>query len=233
VRSPIALREGESIGVGLALRLEVERDDAALATGPRLLVEDIDNGVQVPVHSDRVGLGTFQVLVDPDGQAWIGREDGSLDPVEVDESFVVDGRQFRVRRAPERASATWDAGETRYPIRVMAELAGPTGPRATLTDVTTGASVDLGAENRAILVYVLARHLRTERAAGIPERDAGWCADHEVASQVWGRLSTGRNLNVLITRVRNDLRRGGIDPWCLEKRRGFVRLRVETVEVRE
>lgn len=87
------------------------------------------------------------------------------------------------------------------------------------------------APNRAILLYLLGRRILEDRQRDVPAADRGWCGDAEVASGLWGRDGEGRNLNVLVTRVRNDVRRGGLDPWFLEKKQGFVRLRLDAVEV--
>ncbi|MEQ1507809.1 MAG: hypothetical protein ABMB14_36610, partial [Myxococcota bacterium] len=132
---------------------------------------------------------------------------------------------------PVERTATVELAVVRYAYRLEVELSGPTGPRAVVSDPTTGARSAFTAPGRAVLLYLLARRVVADRAAGVPLADRGWCTDAEVASGVWGRSGETRSLNVLVTRVRNDLRRDGFDPWFLEKRHGFVRVRLDAVEV--
>ena len=64
--------------------------------------------------------------------------------------------------------------------------------------------------------------------------DAGWRSNTAVSVSVWGKARQGhdpRLLKALIHNIRSELRGAGLDPWCLEKRRGSLRLRVASVKL--
>lgn len=236
---------GDELRLGHSVLLRIEPDPEGQDEGPVLLVEDVANKVRVPLRGDRFRIGPgaradvhveggadeVVLLVDPDRRVWIGRADGSLEELDRGATFEVGERAFRVRGAPLGQSATWDTTAAGYPYALHAELDGPTGPRAELSDPESGSKVEFNAPNRAVLLYLLGRRVVEDLQKGVPTSDRGWCGDAEVASGLWGRDGEGRNLNVLVTRVRNDVRRAGLDPWFLEKKQGFVRVRLERIEV--
>jgi hypothetical protein len=81
-------------------------------------------------------------------------------------------------------------------------------------------------------VYLLGRQLQADRAAHVLPPLAGWCHDEDVMVGVWGReglSGAASKYSVLLHRVRKDIEAAGLDPWCLEKRRGATRLQVKTV----
>jgi hypothetical protein len=122
--------------------------------------------------------------------------------------------------------------EARYLVR--ATLDGPTGAEATITDEASSRTHVIRAENRATLLYVLATKFSEDMAGGIPPELAGWCTDDEVVVGVWGRTAVDNptnSLHVLLNRIRNELKLAGLDPWCIEKRRGHVRIRARSVVV--
>lgn len=98
------------------------------------------------------------------------------------------------------------------------------------------ARTTLSAERRVALVYVLASKLIADRQAGRPHEEQGWCTDDDVGVGVWGRnwwnQRAGR-LNVLIHRVRRALETDNIDPECLEKTNGRLRLWVQNIDIAE
>jgi hypothetical protein len=110
---------------------------------------------------------------------------------------------------------------------VEAALTSPAGPRALFRD-DTGAMVCVTAHNRVSLVYYLADAVRSDRRDGLAEAEIGWRSNRQASIAVWGRAGgeDSRRLKSLLFNLRGELRAGGIDPWCIDKRRGAVRLRV-------
>jgi len=98
------------------------------------------------------------------------------------------------------------------------------------------ARTTLSAERRVSLVFVLATKLAADRRAGRPPEEQGWCMDDDVGIGVWGRnwwnQRPGR-LNVLIHRVRRSLESDGINPDCLQKMSGRLRLWVQDIDIAE
>ena len=89
----------------------------------------------------------------------------------------------------------------------------------------------LGSENRATLIYLLATALGDDRQQGSAPDAACWRPDTDIAAGLWGRAGEGRNLNVLVTRVRAELRGASFNPWCIEKRRGATRLQLASIAI--
>ena len=77
------------------------------------------------------------------------------------------------------------------------------------------------------------RQLAADRAAGVPEAEAGWCGDDAVSQGIWGRVPDldTNNLHVLVYRLRKEIERAGFDPWFIEKRRRAIRARLRDVRV--
>lgn len=243
---------GDEIVLGGAVRLRVERDETQPAPSPGdvRLVEDVRTGVRIAMRGDRFRIGPrpdddlcvdevaadgepadATLVVDPDGVVWLGAADGSLTAIEIGDVFDVGARSLRIVVAPVGHSATVEAATTQYPYTLRAELSGPTGPRALVACTRSGIEVAFTGPSRAVLMYLLARQVVADRAAGIAAPDCGWASDAAVAGDLWGRSGGERTLNVLVTRIRNDLRKAGLDPWFLEKRQGYVRVRLDDVGV--
>jgi hypothetical protein len=89
--------------------------------------------------------------------------------------------------------------------------------------------VRIEAETRAILLYLLGKKVDDDRRGGTQKDEVGWCADDDAIVGVWGRngLPDGANrLKVLVHRLRAEIERAGLDPWFIERRRRFIRIRV-------
>ena len=246
------LTAGDELRLGANVLLRVRRAEDASGAVP--LVEEVDSGERHAFATDRLVLADapnadvrvpgagrgVTLLVERDGAVWRGEAD-ALSQLAVDQEFSVGGRRFRLRHAPVEPGVTRDLlcphelKPARYPYVLEARLDGPTGPEATLRDTNSGVSLVVGAENPALLLYLLARQHLLDRAAGAPSADRGWLGDAELAVGIWGRMEAerqGNNLNVLIWRVRRELQAGGLDPWCLEKRRKHTRVRLDDVTIR-
>lgn len=118
-------------------------------------------------------------------------------------------------------------------IEVAVDLDSPEGPRAWFIDRDAGREVLVSAENRVYLVYFLAEAVRKDRQSGVRNADLGWRTNQRTAVAVWGRdgLYDPRRLKSLVFNTRAELRAAGLDPWCLDKRRGGIRLDVGRVRL--
>lgn len=240
------VRRREAWPEGVPLRVAgwtLELLPGDLAAAPLLALREPASGLLVPIR-DRlriggpradVGEGTdeeWTLLVDPDGQAWLGSADGSLEPVALGQELALGARRWELTAAPPDApGATADAAVQPWPYSLRVRMGGPTGPEAVVTSGSDTARFE--AENRVVVWYLLGRRFTHDRAAGLAAAEVGWIDEQEVATGVWGRDGSVANLGVLLTRIRHDLRRSNLDPWFLERRRGHLRARVADVEVVE
>lgn len=242
VRNTVRVRDGEVLRLGTDVRIKVEGSGVGRPS-PVVLVCALDDGASYPVRGTLFTLGdgddfdvripgapSATLVLHPTGELWLGTDDGE-GPIDFDEPFIVGDRRFVVRGSAMRVSATWDADRERFPYTLIARLDGPTGPRARLVEVRADREAVVDAENRAVLLYLLGRRLVDDRAAGLPATHSGWMPDDEVASGIWGRAAAGKNLNVLVTRVRAELKDQGFNPWFIEKRKGHTRISVDEVDV--
>lgn len=236
--------EGEELRLGLRARIRIDHRGDPVAAGPSPMVVAVDRSVAVPARSDRFVLGpppadvlvdvppeeAVTLLFDPTGEVWLGQHDDAR-ALAFDEVFEVGGRAFVVQPAADSLTRTREMEAERYPYRLEADLDGPTGARVRLVDPTRGLTHLVEAENRAVLLYQLARKLADDREAGEPPTHAGWMSDDEIGLGIWGRQARGKNLNVLVTRVRAEVREAGFDPWFIEKRKGYTRMRLSEVRI--
>ena len=138
-----------------------------------------------------------------------------------------------IRFAIQRSRATL-APERSQRCMLSAAVRGGTRGEATVRDPATGTSHQIRSDNRAVLLYLLGRKLLEDRAAGVPELEAGWMSDREVVIGIWGRGGelAGRNrLHVLVHRMRKELLDVGIQCEVVETRRNALRGRFSGVEL--
>ncbi len=208
-----------------AWRLEVLESGASVAVAPGGLCVGTGPGVDLSLPLDGVtSFGVFPV----DGGAEI-EAGGPRYVVKAGVVFMIGQRHFRILPADGPAVRTVGERSPTDGYRLQVSLDGPTGPEAILEDPVLGLVHRVAAENRAVLLYLLAVQLLDDRAARVPEPRQGWIGDDEVASGVWGREALrmdANNLNVLIHRLRRELVDGGLDPSFLERRNRAVRVRL-------
>lgn len=234
VQAPTKITPGDRIELGPDTTLVLhETQGASTAAGPAYLVEDLDSGVCVPIGSDRYpirapggGQEIATLLVFENGEVWLGA--GTEDrPLEVDEEFEIGGRRLCLRLGDALGGATAAPVPDRYPYVLSATLNGVTGPEARLIDPTTEVQHRVTADNRAILLYLLARQWTEDADSGVKLADRGWIPDGEVLVGIWGRDAKDENkLHVLVYRLRNEVKNAGFDPWFIEKRRRYIRARL-------
>lgn len=83
-----------------------------------------------------------------------------------------------------------------------------------------------------MLLYILGKAAAEDLAKGLPAQDVGWVTDDEAQSGIWGRGGDDNKLHVLIHRLRQELKKSGFDPWFIEKRHRYIRVRAADVKVR-
>lgn len=246
LRGAEALAIGDRVALGTHTEIRVSTGGEVASYRP-LLLEDLGSGVRIPLRSDRLHIGSGEdadlridgaparaatLLVEEDGAVVLGTDDSTF-PLRPDQEFEVAGRVLRLIEMPATQAPTVEPDTDRYPYRLTATLNGGTGPEAKMEDPGTGLSYTVAAENRAILLYLLARQVIADLQARKPHTDAGWMGDDEVSVGVWGRGGPGdaNSLHVLVYRLRKELQKAGFDPWFIEKRRRALRIRLRDVVV--
>lgn len=248
ITTTCALVEGDLVRLGSRATLRVVGRIGAVLPALPVLLDEVA-GIRIPFTSDRLTLGSSQacavvipgsrpreatLMLDPDGRVHLGTRDGARE-LAVGDRFVVGGHSFVLEARPGRLPTERPEQLTRYPYRVVAELGGGSGTLARFEHLEEERAHQIRSDQRAALVYLCARQLSQDRAAGLSALRAGWCDDDTLCVGVWGRAGRSREpgaLNVLIHRVRREIDTAGFDPWCLEKRRGALRLRVDAALVR-
>ncbi len=254
IQGEVEVRPGQPVRLGPAI--EVVVDLGAPAPGGRAgrrawCLEDLASGVRYPLQAERVHLGgdadaipsipglpageeAVLLVHHEDGEVWLGR-DGEDRLLEPGETFEVGGRRFRLVEVPPLHEPTAMPDEGRYRWRLTVTLDGPAGAEAVVEDLARGLRHVVEAENRVVLLYILARRLLADREAGAPPARAGWCPESEVVVGVWGRGGESgdpNKLNVLVHRLRKELKLAGFDPWFIERKRRHLRIRVAEVVLR-
>jgi len=231
-RQPIPASAVVDLAGAVQLRFVDEPDDAL---GDTFVLEEEGTSIQHPLRRDRVLVGpdaairceaSATLLVHPTG-VLLGR-DGATEELEVDRPFELGGRRFVVRRAPLAATETDLVVTVDYPYLVAGDV-----DEVVVSDPGRGREASFTGEARAALVYVLGAHWRDDHDRDPSQR--GWLALDDVATRVWGRRAHDHdpnNLHVLVHRARKTLSRANLDPWCLDSKRGSLRLRARRVELR-
>lgn len=242
----LALKSGDEIRVGdSTLRLATARSMRSVE--PPLLLEDGRTGLGAPMVRSRFRVGSapdcdlvipgldaiaFMIRQDLQGLVRIGA-DGEQ-PVVLDQAFEVGGRRFTVRDTAEALQETVappnQRAEPRY--RIVADMGGVRGVAATIRNLDSGEDYCVEAENRALLLCLLAQALRSDREEGLEASSVGWRDDYDLRVALWGRGAGKNQLNVLLHRIRRELWGSGVDPRFIEKARGRTRIDVVDVEIR-
>ncbi|MEZ4239880.1 MAG: FHA domain-containing protein [Myxococcota bacterium] len=232
-----AVADGDRLRFGSVSATVEPAPDAAASPRRSFCLQDEQGHVSYALTRDRFHVGPgpeadleaseaamLLVLVD---EVRLVRDD--LDePLAVGDTFEVDGRTLRLVEQPVERTPTVSEQPAGFPYRLEVALDGPLGPRAVLTHLQTGARFQVDSGNRAILLWFLARRFQEHEAAA---EDRGWCGDGEVQTALWGRAGDVNKLDVLLHRLRTDLRKAGFDPWFVEKRNRHLRARVAEVRV--
>lgn len=168
----------------------------------------VEHGFPVPGHPSSM------LYVEEDG-VFLDL-DGSVRQLVPGETFELGTTSFALEATLPTAQTVPLDGRLPYRLEVDLQL---DQARLTAPDLEP---VEVTASTRVALLYVLGR-------------ETGWVADDAIGSGVWGRAwvrNDPNNLNVLLHRLRHQVHRGGYDKRFVERRRGAMRLNVETVVVR-
>lgn len=242
------LRDADTLRLGLTCRLRVMADvpDVHAPVCRVLEVEDRLAGTRFPVRAERFVIGSAEgaelrvaegpavlatLVVRPDGEVRILRDDNDL-PLLIGEDVDLGGRLIRVHEVEGRLAPTVQEAENPYPYRLSVTLEGALGAEAVLEELSGPKLRRFDSGNRAVLLYLLGRRLAADQSAGVEAAACGWCPDDEIMSGIWGRAGDENKLNVLLHRVRADLRAAGFDPWFIEKKQRYVRARLPEVRLR-
>jgi hypothetical protein len=245
---PGDIRDGDIVDLGNKVRLRLRGNPGTSRVFKAWLVEDGGAGVRHPVRSDRFRIGSdntadlqygdlepiaVTLVVHGNGEVWLGDEEGDRELV-ADQDFVVGSHRFVLREAADSRTRTDALDSSPSVYRLEVTLQGATGPEAVIEDTRVGKSHRVTTDHRATLLYILARQVEADRAAGASENDTGWVSDDEVATGIWGREKARlepNNYHVLLCRVRKELKDAGFDAWFIEKRRKFIRARLAEVRL--
>ncbi len=247
VATEAAVVDGDIVQLGGTCALRIRRvaapSDAAFA------LADLTAGTMHRIDGDRCvigsgpacqveipdGPGFAAALSLADGEVWLDAE-ADAGPIAAGATFQVAGHTFRLEVVEQLSMHVTQGGTlTASPSYALSvALDGPGGPVAQLSDPRGTLHHTVGAENRATLLYMLARRRKEDLEHGEPEATAGWIDDEEVMIGVWGRAALHQatsNWSVLLHRLRRELDEAGFDPSIIEKRRGAVRLRLRHIEL--
>ena len=243
------VQDGDEVllGSSASLKVRVQRSHhaAPLTAGPALLV-DLRTCVAVPA-TERMKVGSADdcevklpdvapllasITLHEDGEIWVGTEERDFSVV-VGESFNLAGHTLVFRDSRDVLQSTQrEAGPgSLYPYRLTVSLMTS---EALVEDPAHGIQHMVTAENRVSLLYVLARKRKADLAEGVPPGRAGWVEDDEIMAGIWGKAREqmgANNYQVLLSRLRKELRKSEFDGWFIEKRRGHTRVRIDTIEV--
>jgi pSer/pThr/pTyr-binding forkhead associated (FHA) protein len=251
-QTSVRLAHGDVLRIGAKARLKVAAFGERQSPVRTRHVHDLDTGVRVLVHGERLHLGSAQfhvgsapgsdlriedwperaatIVLHANGEIWVSTDAGEWQ-VELGAPFEVRGRRFAVVEEHTDHAPTIEIGAQGYPYIVNLVTSGQT-PQVSLLDPATGRELLLTG-NRGVLLYALCRQLAKDRASGRSEAEQGWCTTDDVLVAVWGRGQKDPNpLNVLVHRLRGYLTEEGFDPWFVEKRRGAIRVRLREVTER-
>ena len=238
--------EGQIVRLGAATLLKVVLVSPPLLRS--LLLEDELAGLRYPLRSDRALIGSDpkallrlddgpaeagMLLLGPNGSVVLGVNDDTSQ-LEIDVPFEVGGRTLVIRAIGGNLSRTHEVETTDYAYGLSATLDGAKGPEAVVVDLGSGRRHTITAGNRAVLLFLLAKRAQLDAAENLDPDRLGWVHDEELVKGVWGRTSASgqlNNLNVLLCRVRAELRKAGFDPWFVERDNRFLRVRVRSAEV--
>lgn len=251
VSGPTRLEPGQTLrlgsGAGPTLLLRATKTDTA-AQDAVWQLEDRTANTRMPLRTDRfrIGSGTgcdlrlpsgppvaATLMVHGTGEIWIG-EDEEDRPLSPGQPFLVAGRELLLVPPAEGRVPTVLHDPDRYDYRVQATLGSPV-PKAVVEDRRGDKRWTTEDDNRALLLYLLARRFDKDRLdPELPPNAWGWIDDEALVTGVWGRNRPAdevNSLNVLIHRIRRGVKKAGLDPWFLEKQRRAVRIRVAEVQV--
>ncbi len=226
-----AVSDGDVVVLGRAARLRVKLDEDLRARG--LVLRDALLGVAWPLDQERsidvVDLGRIDVAPTGDGRVrWrFGELRGTAG---AGQSLPVAPTRLLISAPAPARRETIDS--TLLPYRVTARLVGGHGAVVDFSRLVGPPVARFQGTLQAMLIYVLAQASHEDGALA----EAGWRPDDILRSALWGaqyRKLARNTFNMVVSRTRQHIEEAGLDPACIEKRKGWTRLVVAEVDVRE
>jgi len=241
VRGATPIHPGDEVTLGGQVRVAL-RDSREAAPMLRFVLEDLRCGTRLTLEVGTLSTVAAQAAsVDLPGPLTLD-EDGGLSvaiggkphPFDLEELVSAPGGQrLRVVLLESLRVATVGLLAEPYPYTLSVALNAPGGREATLRNRQTGEVLRITAETRVFLLYLLARRVQEDHAAGRAPEDCGWCSEEELLTGIWGRgRGYASKLSVLVHRVRRDLASGGFSHDVLERGQKAIRARIIDIELR-
>lgn len=236
ITAPQRVRIGDRVRFGDRFEVLIEAGRATRRT-LRYAIGVEGTRASFPVVADRFYIGADDdadlllpdaeglVLLLDDGELWLaqGDEERKLEP---GERFAAGGQTLFVIADPTAASVTMQPSD-RALCALTLELHDSGDMDATLAERETGRKLALGHGIRSTLFFVLGGTLLADREAA--RESPGWCDDALVKRALWGKKGDDNKFNVLLHRLRADLRKAQLDPWVIERRDRRIRARLGRV----
>ncbi len=246
------VKDGDTVRLGASVCLRVQLHTSVIPApppAPLSLLVDLAAGVAWPIRSDRVVLGPDEhadvpiahpgfpivhIVLHEDGEAWVATEEIEFPAVEG-EPFELGGRSFVLRAGKDALDTTARERVPRepqgWPYRLSVWCAIDGRTEARIEDLQTQRMHVVNADNRVAFLYLLARRRQRDQTWGA---GVGWCDDNDLQKGIWGRgweEQDPNNLQVLLSRIRKEIREAGFDVWFIEKRRGQTRILLDDLDV--
>lgn len=230
----VRLRGQAPIPVGATVKLGDRVELVALGGEPSTaspwVLEDLDRGRRFILARGETDLGALGVAegvtlhVHASGVVTASMA-GRSEALTVGRTVVLGAAQVRLVEGA-RTETLGQRAEP-WPYRLTVRLSGAQGPLAELEDRVAGKRHQVTAENRVVLLYLLARRARDDSAAGKSESELGWCDEDELSIGIWGRGERSASaLPVLVHRLRKELQQASFDADFLERGRRVLRARL-------
>lgn len=220
--------DGDVVVLGRAARLRVKLEGATVARGP--VLRDAKLGVAWRVEHPRtidVGdVGSVDVRPTSDGRiAWTFGDQSGV--ARAGQALPIAPERLVVS-APPPSRGTIDT--TLLPYRVSARLVGGHGAVVEISRLSGPPLARFQGTLQAMLIYVLAQAAHEDGDLA----DGGWRPDDILRSALWGaqyRKLARNTFNMVVSRTRQHLEDAGLDPACIEKKKGWTRLVVGDIDL--
>jgi hypothetical protein len=241
LRDAAMLSDSDEVRLGARVTLRIMGQVPVDVVGAFVL-EELTRGLRVSIApgttaltgptATRLGVeAPGELSLSPDGDLTLILQ-GTEIPLTLGEPFDIGDSKLRVNRRSRIHSGTVGQDHEPYPYRLTIRLDGPRGSEALLLDRQSNITHRVSAENRVVLLYLLARKIREDQQAGTPPVDLGWCDDADLTVGVWGKGPRATSsLAVLVHRLRKELIAAGFDDSFLQKERLILRANLQDVHI--
>lgn len=235
----VRLRPGDRLMLGDYIELSIQAGGIGWVAWRRaLVVRDIETSVDTVMRSDRFVIGSHAnadlrlkggpaiaavLMVHGNGEVWYG-DVIRLEPLLTDRPFVVAGRTLALAEVDPGTHPVIAYDADRYGLRLVMSH---DGMRARFEDPKHPDRTRVIDSSLASVLHPLARALDSATEGTHEER--GWCSERELVAELWGDDGHVSDLRTALWYIRASLQQAGVDPWCVEQRDRFCRVRVREV----